>query len=49
MLQTYVEDVKRWAARPYKQDGNVLDWFLFFGLVILVTVAWSTIIKKIVD
>jgi hypothetical protein len=34
MLETYWNDVKRWAAHPYNEDGNLLIGFFSsaFGL-----------------
>jgi hypothetical protein len=49
MLETWVNDAKLWLKQPYRQNGDVLDWFLFLGLVIVVTMAWGAIIKRIVD
>jgi hypothetical protein len=37
MLETYWNDVKRWAAHPYNEEGNLLDWVLFVGLWVVAT------------
>ena len=49
MLEQYWSDVKKWAAKPYNEDGNVLDWFLFVGLWIVCTVLWARVIRRLVD
>lgn len=37
--------IEKWFARPYNEDGSVLDWFLFLGLLLLIGWIWSTIIR----
>ena len=48
MFQTWLDDTKHWAARPYKPEGSVLDWFLFFGLVAICAFSWTRIIERII-
>lgn len=40
--------VKKWLQRPFKEDGSVLDWFLFIGLVGILSYLWTLILKRIV-
>lgn len=49
MLDTFITDFKRWAARPYKEDGNILDWTLFLGFVAAISILWSRVIARIID
>jgi len=49
MLETYVNDVKRWLAAPYKENGTVIDWFLFVGLLTISGILWAYIIKRVAD
>lgn len=39
--------VKLWLAHPFKPNGSALDWFLFFGLIIIISFLWSRIIARI--
>ena len=48
MLNTWLADVKKWAAHPYNENGNLMDWFLFIGLMGVCTVLWSRIIRRLV-
>jgi hypothetical protein len=49
MLEAYLNDVKAWAAHPYREEGNVIDWFLFVGLWIVATYLWIRVIHRLVD
>lgn len=49
MLSTYWADVKRWAAKPYNEDGNIFDWVLFAGLWVVATVLWAMVIRRLAD
>lgn len=49
MLQTYWNDVMGWFKHPYNEDGNVIDWFLFFGLVIVINILWLSVIRRLLD
>lgn len=38
-----------WVKQPYNSDMDVLDWFLFLGLVIVAVFAWRSILNKVLD
>lgn len=38
-----------WIKRPYNDDMTVGGWFLFLGLMLLVTVVWTKILNKVLD
>ncbi len=39
--------VRAWVKKPFDEDGNVLDWFLFVGFIGLVSWLWSRILVRI--
>lgn len=41
------EDFKRFVNRPFSSDMDALGWFLFFGLLIAISIAWGFILKHI--
>lgn len=41
------ERFKSWLAHPYRDDMSATDWFLFFGLLIVISAAWGLILRKI--
>lgn len=41
------QDVKQWAAQPFKVDMSVTGWFLFFGLIIAISVGWQLVFRHI--
>lgn len=49
MLESYWSDLKRWAAHPYNEEGNVADWLLFVGLWVAATILWVRVIHRIAD
>lgn len=49
MLDNYWQDFQSWARHPLKKDGNVVDWFLFVGLVLIAAWLWSRVIKAILE
>jgi len=40
---------RAWVNKPYDDDMNALDWFLFAGLVIVIIFAWQSILNKVLD
>ncbi len=49
MLGTFIADVKHWLKQPYNENGNLIDWFLFIGLMVVSTYLWSRVIRRIID
>jgi len=47
MLDAVIADLKNWAHLPYKEQGDLLDWILFIGLLTCATVLWTRIIRSI--
>jgi hypothetical protein len=43
------EGLKHWAKKPYSDDGDLLDWILFIGMLTCVTVLWTRVIKRLID
>lgn len=44
-----LDNVKAWLARPYKgaDQMSALDWFLLFGLAIMIAAGWRLILHHI--
>lgn len=42
-----MDKFKDWLAHPYNDDMSAADWFLFFGLMIAISVGWSFILRSI--
>lgn len=45
----FAASVQKWWAQPFKADGSVGTWFLFLGLIIVIVIAWNTILRFILD
>lgn len=37
---------KAWLARPFDADMSAFQWFLFWGLLIIIAVAWKLILSS---
>ena len=40
-----MDGISNFFAKPFKPEGNALDWFLFFGLLIAISVVWRIILS----
>lgn len=49
MLDNFIGDLKAWAAKPYNEDGDLLDWVLFVGIWVVASILWVTVIKRVLD
>jgi hypothetical protein len=36
-----------WLASPFSSNMSAGGWFLFFGLVMVISVAWGLILKEL--
>jgi hypothetical protein len=43
----FCKSVRGWLAKPFDEDGNVIDWFLFVGLIGVISWLWSRILVRI--
>lgn len=43
------EQFKAFWAQPFDANGSVVRWFLFFGLLIAISIAWRQILKFITE
>lgn len=43
------EKFKTFLARPYAEDMDAWGWFAFFGLIVVISLAWGIILKHIAD
>lgn len=43
------QEFKDFLKRPYSDDGNLFDWFLFIGMLTAMTILWTRVIKRLVD
>lgn len=48
-MDNLVSDIKGWLKKPHREDGDIVDWFLFIGLMVAATILWTRVIKRLVD
>jgi len=46
---TFLDDFKGWLKTVQRGDGELLDWFLFLGIVAMITYLWTTVIRRVAD
>lgn len=39
-----LDNFQAWIARPFSSDMDVWHWFLFFGLLIVISAVWHMIL-----
>lgn len=48
-MESLISDLKEWAQKPYREEGTLIDWFLFVGIWVVATALWVQVIKRLVD
>jgi len=46
-MDDFMKRLQNWLDKPFKQDGNVVDWILFLGFALVVAFFWTRILKQI--
>lgn len=42
-----VDSFKQWLNQPFSADMNAFHWFLFFGLLIAVSILWGFALRTV--
>lgn len=43
----FCKAVRTWLAKPFDENGNVGNWFLFVGLIGVISWLWTRILARI--
>jgi len=43
------DEFKSWASKPFRADMGIGGWFLFLGLLIVLTALWGLILKHVTE
>lgn len=43
------QSVDNWLMHPFSSDMSVAKWALFVGLLLLLCIAWSRVIRLVLD
>lgn len=43
MWQTF----KSWYSQPFRSDMSAAEWFMFIGLLVIITLLWGIILRHI--
>jgi hypothetical protein len=41
------QHVKDWWNKPYDDNMTVIQWFWFFGFIIVLSVLWTLVLREI--
>ena len=44
-----VDSVMKWFQHPFQTGGSAYDWFLFVGLLIVISWLWHVILLKLAE
>lgn len=42
-------NIKTWYESPYAENMSAIRWFLFVGLLLILGIVWTVIIKHLTD
>lgn len=48
-MESLVTEFKAFVRRPYREDGSLVDWVLFIGLLTAATILWTRVIRRLAD
>lgn len=43
----FCQSVRSWLKKPFDENGDVLNWFLFVGFIGVISWLWSRILVRI--
>ena len=46
-VSNVVDSFQTWAKAPFNSSMSAGGWFLFFGLILCISVAWGLILKDL--
>lgn len=44
----FCQSVQGWLKKPFNENGSVFDWFLFVGLIGVISWLWTRILQRII-
>jgi hypothetical protein len=46
-VKAVIDATHKWIQQPFRAQGNLLNWFLIVGVVIVSAILWSRILAHI--
>lgn len=43
----FCTSVREWLSKPFDENGSVVNWFLFVGLIGVISWLWNRILVRI--
>jgi hypothetical protein len=44
-----LQDLQDFLEQPFRENMNATDWFLFYGLLLVIALLWHIIIKSLTN
>lgn len=44
-METFAAKINAWWKQPFREQGSVLDWFWFVGLLAALGIIWKLILS----
>lgn len=44
-----ISRMNNWLAHPFNAQGNVWDWFLFLGVIVVAVYLWNNILGELAE
>jgi hypothetical protein len=48
-MASFWDDFQQWYSQPFSADMPAKDWFLFIGLLMVIVILWSLVLKHLGD
>jgi hypothetical protein len=45
--ERFMDSFKQWLRQPYSTDMDAFHWFLFFGLMIAISILWGMSLRAL--
>lgn len=47
-MNDFIVRFGEWLRRPFSPDMSAAGWFMFFGLLVIISIAWAVIMNRLV-
>lgn len=48
-MNGFAATIQKWWEQPFKSDMSGTGWLLFLGLVIIIIIAWNTVLRFVTE
>lgn len=48
-MDSFAQTIQKWWAQPFQSNMSGTGWLLFLGLLIIIVIAWNTILRFVTE